>query len=265
MPKPSDAGLGVLVARLGATAEACAELGIGYVAACVPSKLQVVTEGSPVSVPGARPWLEELIERIRDIDELEILDLLPVLRHARRHGPGYQRSDCDWNDRGAFFVARALLKEAATRAPDLGRLPMTDLFVSSVPDYRGQLADATKLQLEGDRLVPATVDVPGEEGVAIDHARLRAERMPVERHLVGGEAVHVRLFTRAGASPGPSLSIVGDEACLPVFRWLAEGAGRTTFFWSPTPPMEPIELELPDFVFHLIRYGELPRLAQTVA
>jgi hypothetical protein len=152
------------------------------------------------------------------------------------------------------------MKEAAKRAPALKPPPLGALHVTRQPGYRGQLADAPIERLEGAGLVVGEFDFLGEDGVGIDPASLRAQRMPIERHLAGAE-VHVRLLASEDAGLSPRLSVVGDGACLPLLPWLAETVARTTFFWTPTPPMEPVELELPDVVLHLIRYRDLGRLA----
>ena len=258
--EPPEAVIDQATHELARIARACAELGVAYVPALVPDKLHVVPDGSPVE-PGSRgSWPEQLRTRLRDMDEVEILDLLLVLDDARRHGPGFHRSDPGWNDRGAFFVARALIKEAAKRAPALRPLSLTRLHLSGRPGYRGGLADVTKARLERGNRAACEYDFSGEHGVQIDVSHLDSERMPVERHLAGGD-VHVRLHAKPDGTASPRLSIVGGADCLTVLPWLAESAARTTFFWTSTPPMEPIELELPDALLHLIRYHDLASLA----
>jgi hypothetical protein len=257
---PSALALSRLVDELGSIAAACAEIGVPYILACVPDKLDAVAEGSPLTSEPQRLWLTELRACLRDLDGLEILDLLPVLDDAKRHGHCFHRSDSDWNDRGAFFAARALIKEAGKRVPALKPPPLADLHLRPCPGYRGVLADAPMTRLEGHPSIGWDSGAVCEDGIVIDPARLRAERMPVERHLAGAD-VHVRLLAREDAGLSPRLSVVGDGVCLPLLPWLAETAARTTFFWTATPPMEPVELELPDAVLHLLRYRDLARLA----
>jgi GNAT superfamily N-acetyltransferase len=256
LQEPSAADLERVAGELVDIARACAALGVAYVPALVPEKLQAVMEGAPPDTGLGPLWPERLRARLRDTDEVEILDLLPVLDDARGHGLGFHRSDPGWNDRGAFFIARALIKEAAKRAPVLGPLPLSRLHLNERPGYRGLLADAPAVRSDGAR---CESDFREEQGLEIDVARLSTERMPVERHLVGGD-VHVRLRAKPGGAASPRLSIVGDESCLSLLPWLAESAERTTFFWASTPPMEPVELELPDALLHLIRYLDLSRL-----
>ena len=71
-----------------------------------------------------------------------------------RHGRPYHRTDADWNDLGAFFVARALLKEAHKRVPALRPSALADLHLRALDGYLGTLADAPKLELLDGELVP---------------------------------------------------------------------------------------------------------------
>jgi hypothetical protein len=116
-------------------------------------------------------------------------------------------------------------------------------------------------QLDGDRLHSVESAFHGEEAVEADAGHLTAQRMPVERHLVSGGGIHVRLLALPEPDAGPRISVIGDAASVPLLPWLAESATRLTFFWTSTPPMEPVELELPNVVLHLIRYRDLRVLA----
>jgi hypothetical protein len=205
--------------------------------------------------------VDGLRAQLRDSDEVELLDLLPVLLDARQHGCVFHRTDPDWNDRGAFFAARALVKEARKWAPALEPLTMSALHLVPVARHVGVLAEAQAVRLEGDQLVPAIADSEAEEGVRVDHDHLAARRAPVERHLVGANDVHVRLLVNPAKGSAPRLAVVGDAVCLPLLPWLAESAQRTTFFWAVRPPMVPIELELPEVVLHVMRYSALRGLA----
>jgi hypothetical protein len=219
-----------------------------------------VPEGSPLEL-GSRPLGPgRLSARLRDADGGDILDLLPVLDDARRHGPCFHRSDPGWSDRGAFFVTRSLVKEAAKRAGTLAPLSLSRLHLTELPGYRGALADAPTARLDGGRYVPCEAQCEDEVGLALDAARLSASRMPVERHLVDGHT-HVRLHAKPDVLNGPRLAVVGDELALALLPWLAESAHRTTFFWTSTPPMESVELELPDVLMHLIGHRDLVKLA----
>jgi hypothetical protein len=252
----NEADLKGAVAGLVDNARRCAELGIGYVPALVPSKREALSGvwGGQRGDVG-----EGLRARLRDVEEVELVELVEVLRDAGRHGALYQRTDAGWNDRGAFFVARALLKEAGKREPGL-RLPgLGELHLLTVDDYRGTLADATKLERAGDALVVCEREVEAETALVVDASRRGAVRMPVERHLAQAAGVHVRVYARAEREEGARWGGGGDGAALSLMPWLAESASRTTFWWARELPMMALELELPGVVLHLLREGDLRR------
>lgn len=252
-PDPTAAELDAIIARLTAAAGACRDLEIGYLPVLVPAKRNIV-RAAPSSDRG---WVGELNARLRDLDDVEVVNLVSVLRHASRHGPCYQRTDADWNDLGAFFVARALLKEAHKTVPALRPAPLADLHLRPVPAYRGTLSDAPRLPPPDGELLDRGPEAGPEEGLATDMSRLRARRMPVEPELAQAEPVPVRVYAWAEAEEGARLAVVGDSAALPVVVWLAERARRTTFFSSRELPLAQLEIERPPLVFHLIRETEL--------
>jgi SGNH hydrolase-like domain, acetyltransferase AlgX len=242
-----------IVAVLGSYADACAELGIAYVPALIPRKRDVLS-GAPA---GERAWIEQLTTRLRDLDHVELLDLLPVLRDAACYGSAYHRTDADWNDRGAFFVARALLKEAHKRVPALRPPALADLHLRQVPAYRGTLADVPKVQLLAGELVPCELEIDAEHGVVIDPSDLYALRMPVEHHLAEAGSTHLRVYTAPAQDDHARLALIGDCAALALVPWIAERASRTTFFWADSLPLNQLELELPPVVVQLVREADL--------
>jgi hypothetical protein len=182
-----------------------------------------------------------------------------VLRHARRHGPPYHRTDADCNDLGAFFVARAVLKEARKRVPTLRPLALSQLHLHPVEGYLGTLADAPKLELTDDELVACEHEVITEDGVVIDTSRLHARRMPVEPELAGAGPTGVRVYANPQCGQDARVAVVAGAAALPIVVWLAEGAQRTTFFSSQALPLSQLELERPQVVVHLMRETDLLR------
>jgi hypothetical protein len=246
--------LAQIAGALVGVADACAALGIGYVPALVPRKRDVLA-GAPA---GEREWVGELSTRLRDVDDVELIDLLPVLRDAARHGPAYNRTDADWNERGAFFAARALLKEAHKHVRELRPPGLSDLRLRGVPGYRGTLMDVPKVQISSGKLVPRelTEEVQAEHGIAIDPSQLQALRMPVEQHLAEAGSVHLRVYA-APHDDRARLALIGDAAALALLPWVAERASRTTFFWTSDLPLDQLELELPPVVLHLLRESDL--------
>jgi hypothetical protein len=249
---PRDVELNCLAEELASVARTCASLDIAYIPAIVPSKRRALGVG-----PNSERVPETLIARLRDIDDVEIIDLLPVLHDASCHGAAFHRTDPDWNDRGAFFVVRALLKEAHKRFPALQAPPLTSLNLRAVSGYRGPLADAPKFELIGGELVPTELDVEAEQGIAIEACGLRALRMPVESYLAEMGSAHIRVYTHPERPEDTRVAVVGDSAALALVPWIAEQSRRTTFFWADAVPLTQLELEMPQVVFHLIRKSDL--------
>jgi SGNH hydrolase-like domain, acetyltransferase AlgX len=250
----SEAELERAVAVLAENTRKCAKLGVAYLPALIPSKREALAPAR-AEAPGALG--RQLRARLRDLDGVDLLDLLDVLRDAARHGACYHRTDADWNDRGAFFVARALLKEAHKHVPALHPPPLADLHLRQIPGFRGTLADRPKVQRLGDELVPCELDVETEDGVTIDAGKLRALRMPVERHLAEAGRVHLRVYGQPAQDDRARLTLLGDDAALTLVPWLAERASRTTFFWTDELPVEQLELELPAVALQLVRVSDL--------
>lgn len=252
-PASSPADLDPIVMGLTSSARACAALGFSYLPVMIPAKRVLVN----VTPSGDRGWVAELNARLRDVDDVELMSLFGVLRHAHRHGHPYHRTDADWNDLGAFFVARALLKEAHKRVPALRPSALADLHLRAVDGYLGTLADAPKLALLDGELVPCEQEVEGEQGVVIDASRLHARRMPVESDLADAGPSYVRVYANPVADEDSHVAVVGDSAALPVVRWLAESTRRTTLFSSQDVPCNQLELETPPVVIHLLRETDL--------
>lgn len=231
-----------------------AELDVPYVFAVVPMKERIYAELLP---DGLQPSDTErtpaqLMRALRNVDGCELLDLLPVLRDARAHGSIYHLTDSHWNDRGAFFGARALLKEAAKRAPGL-RLPVpADMRLVSRQGFRGDLADKPKVALVGRELVVCEEpDRWTEEIQTLDPRSLRARRRPPDDHLHVSATRPPQVFEIPGAAALPRCVLVGDSFCLMLLPWLAECFSRLAFMWTPEPPLEAVEIERPDIVLHV--------------
>jgi hypothetical protein len=256
---PGEGDLDRLVTLLSANARMCAALGIAYIPALVPRKREAIAP----TPPRERQWVAALSARLHDEDHVELLDLLGVLRDGgARHGGSYHRSDADWNDRGAFYAARALLKEANKRVPALRPPQLREMSLRTIPEYRGTLADAPKLELVGGELVECEWEAPPEAAIAIDPSMLRALRMPVEPRLAQAGAVHLRVYEAPGHDEAARVAIVGDTAALALVPWIAEHARRTTFFWTQALPVAQLEVELPRVLLHVLRETDLADAAR---
>jgi alginate O-acetyltransferase complex protein AlgJ len=261
---PSDEGLEAERQALLAREDGLTRLGVPYLFAVAPIKERVYPRRLPKgaslhpTTPAAR-----LNELIRDARGTEAFDLLPPLIAARDHGELYQRTDVNWNQRGAFFAYRALFKEAAKRVTGLEPIEVEEAGFVAVPGFSGDLADKPKVVLAGDELIPFAREISWEEeGIQeADAAKLRSQRMPAPGHLeVPGEPLP-RVYEIAGddAQQLPRAVLLGDSCCLNLIPWLAEHFQRLVFLWGPEPPLEAIELEMPDILLQVVSERGLGR------
>jgi hypothetical protein len=252
-PESCPADLDSLVSGLATAAGACAALGFAYLPVLIPAKRNLIN----VTPSSDRGWVAELNARLRDVDDVELMTLFGVLRHAHRHGPPYHRTDADWNDLGAFFVTRSLLKEAHKRVPALCPPALADLHLRPVRGYRGTLAGAPKSELIDGEPIACEADIAAEDGIAIDSSQLRALRMPVESHLAQAGPTRTRVYACPAHEQDGRVAVLGDLGALSVVLWLAESTRRTTFFSSATLPLAQLELERPQILIHLMRETDL--------
>jgi hypothetical protein len=249
-----------------------ARLGVPYVFAVVPMKERVYAELLPdgLTASESKRTTAQLRQALRDVDGCELLDLLAPLRDARRHGPVYHQTDTHWNDRGAFFGTRALLKEAAKLADGVQPPALSDMRLMSRHDFLGDLAKKPKVALVGHELMDCTEQGSWSEEIeVIDPRRLRARRRQTESHLHVSAKRETQVFEISDAPEKPSCLLVGDSFCQMLLPWLAEHFSRLTFMWTPELAPAAIEAERPDLILHvkaerflIARPGTLPAVAR---
>jgi hypothetical protein len=243
-PRQDDIALAVETLRT--NTQTLTDAGISLVFACLPSKLTMLRQA--VDDDGwPRPWVRALSDALCDVDGVEMIDLFGSLNAAQRHGALYHRTDAGLNARGAFFAARALLKEAAKRTPRVAPLPLTRLHLDEVTDYVGDLA-VNESRADGAPPGEPTT----ERGVVADLRRLRAKRMPLNEHLALDPSIHARLYITDDLATASRVTLVAPRTCLTLLPWIAEAISRTTFFCAEELPLDQIELEKPDVVLHVV-------------
>jgi alginate O-acetyltransferase complex protein AlgJ len=231
------------------------ELRIPYLFAAAPMKERVYGRFLPEGLAlHPRHPVKQLNAALRRLNGGDVLDLLPALRDGRRDGRVFPRTDSNWSARGAFFAYRELIKEAGKRVIDLDDplLPGEAAFVSQ-PGFRGDLAAKPKLAAVDGELAPVEPESELQEEIAVtDVSRLRALRMPAPQHLEVTPGHAPRLYEIPDEPRLPRAVLVGDACCPPLIPWLAEHFRRLVFLWTPEPPLEAIELEMPDVVIHVV-------------
>ena len=103
--------------------------GIKYLFVVAPDKQSIYPEFLPAwlqpLVKDSHTKLDQLIGYLRDHSTVEILDLRPELRAAKKLGPLYQMTDSHWNEVGAFVACEAVVRAlAAKQLPGLEPLSL---------------------------------------------------------------------------------------------------------------------------------------------
>lgn len=231
-----------------------AEWGIDYLVATMPDKSAVYREHLPADsepVAAGRP-AARLRAALRSEQHLDALDLLPVLRDARRHGRVFTRSGAELTWTGAFHAYRALAKELAKRHPDLEPLP---------PGW-----------LELGDLVPISQPLDGLERIGPSRlgAAIAEHETAVEPELATGKltATHVTLSAELGPAiwaqaialeqPDAPLSrvvLIHEGAAARPARLLAEHCGQATIVTSSELPVALIDALRPALVVQILDEG----------
>jgi hypothetical protein len=247
----------VLLDAFVARRDALRAIGVPYVLAVAPRKEDVYPELLPeetLSRGEDRP-VEALSAALRDVNGCEVLDLLPALRDGRRHGALYFRTGTQWNARGAFLTTRALLKEAAKRVPSIQPASIDSVYLVRTTGFRGDLADRPKVTFGHGDLVPVADregDAWTEEVDEVDVTTLRSQQMPTSAHLGLEGAPAPLLYEIAEADDLPRAVLVGDACCPRLIAWLAEHFRRLVVMRTAEPPLDAIELEMPDVLLHVM-------------
>jgi hypothetical protein len=256
VPRAGDA-VSALAESLEATAQALHALGIRYVAAIAPAKLAVHRELAPRRLASSvgRRHVVALTRVARELQHLDVLDLLRPLRDGLAHGALFHARDDGLNARGAFLAQRALLKHAGLAAEGLLPLPLERAKFAPDPAVaRRELEGLPVATFERGRLVPCARP-PGGDGDGADvpdAAELQALRMPAPAHLeLPGDTVP-RVYENAAAEGVPRVLLVGDPVIDALAPWIAEATARLVVVPTATAPLEQIELEMPRVVLHVL-------------
>ena len=237
-PEPLAPSAPLSVASLSETLEEIAralhELQVRYLVAVVPPSLAVHRESAPAARPGddEQRHAIALVRAARDLEHLEVLDLLPALRDATPHGELFHARDDGLNARGAFFAHRELLKHAGL-SPH-GLLPLGLERASFVPKRATRSSD-----LE-------------EPPMVANAAALESLRMPAEAHLEIAGLPAPRVYKRDVAAEIPRVLLLGHPVVHELTPWIAETTSRLVVLSTHEPPLEQIELELPALVLHVL-------------
>jgi hypothetical protein len=175
--------------RLVRIADRLRSLGVQYVVAVLPDKANLYREYLPAELNGA---LEDravtlVAGGLRDVNQVELLDLLPALRDARRHGQLTPRTGIGLTWLGAFHAYRAVAKELAKGLPGIEPHPPEAIALGSAVELRNSLTGRPRVALMSGEQVPVAV---GSDAVETEpdlaSGELRATYAPMSAELQSG-------------------------------------------------------------------------------
>ena len=104
--------------------------GIKYLFVIPPDKQSVYPEYLPdwMTPAGSVTKLDQFVAYLKAHSTVEVLDLRPVLREAKRARRTYLFTDTHWNDYGSFVGYQALIRALARQLPGLGEPLSLDDF-----------------------------------------------------------------------------------------------------------------------------------------
>jgi hypothetical protein len=231
-------------------------LGVAYIVASVPPKVAVYEDLLPDSLalePAGRA-ADQLSAALRDRDGIELLDLLPPLRHARSHGEVHLRAGSGWTWLGAFHAYRAIAKELAKRMPDLHPHPLKALELGDPVDSDDPLPTRERVTLIRGELLPVAID-PGEPPDTepdLVRARLETLYVPLPEPVAGLAGPGASVLEHPSPPHGSKGLLVHDGAGGRLAPFLAEHFARTVVVESQALPGGLLRHEAPAVVVHVI-------------
>jgi SGNH hydrolase-like domain, acetyltransferase AlgX len=230
------------------------DMGVGYLVAAMPDKLTVCSERLPAGVefvPDGRP-ADRLVGALRNDPALEILDLLPVLRHARHHGELFFRQGRQLTWTGAFHAYRAVAKELAKRFAQI-EPPTTTLELGEPVEAGDPLRSLPRVALVGEEPFPVAVDdESADQEPDLNRSRLSAMYAPLPDEIATGLGPRAALLERDENSDLPRAMIVHDGSGGRLVPFLAEHFSSTLVEVSDTPPYEVIDRQRPLVVIQIV-------------
>jgi hypothetical protein len=126
-----------------------AQRGIKYIFVVAPDKQSVYSEQLPDWLNKVQPdtKLDQLIAHMHAHSTVEVLDLRPALRDARRIAPTYYKTDNHWNFFGSFVAYQEIVKSLSKQQPGLEPLPLTSFNLQNKLTPSSFLADFADLDV----------------------------------------------------------------------------------------------------------------------
>jgi alginate O-acetyltransferase complex protein AlgJ len=126
-----------------------AQRGIQYVFFVAPDKQSVYSEKLPAWLVKVRPdtKLDQFLAHMRAQSTVDVLDLRPALRDARRIAPTYYKTDTHWNLFGGFAACQEIVKKLSQQQPGLEPLSLNSFEQQNKLTPGGDLANMLGLDI----------------------------------------------------------------------------------------------------------------------
>lgn len=126
-----------------------AQRGIKYVFVVAPDKQSIYSEQLPDWLNKVRPdtKLDQFFAHMHAYSTVEVLDLRPALRDARRIAPTYFKTDAHWNFFGGFVAYQEIVKSLSKQQSGLEPLPLASFNLKNRLTPSSGLADYADLDV----------------------------------------------------------------------------------------------------------------------
>jgi len=108
-----------------------AERGIAFLFVIAPEKQSIYPERLPPGVPRRHARTDTVVQLLRDTTRVDVLDLRPLLRAAKRERRTYHRTDTHWNAYGAFVAYQAIAARLTAVVPGYAALPPSEVEIGT--------------------------------------------------------------------------------------------------------------------------------------
>ena len=209
--------------------------GIKYVFVVAPEKQSIYQDKLPDWMDGRRfdAKLEQFLGYMRAHSTVDVVDLRPALRSARRIAPTYFKTDGHWNFFGGFVAYREILNTLSPQMPGWKPLPMTDFELERKLTPSGSLADWAELDVNETCAVFMTPE-PG-----LPHLEMGSGPLEYAEFSTG---------TTKNPEAKGSAVIFGDSFGNYLAPLLGYHFGKVTCLWQAPLSLKWIEQEKPDLV-----------------
>lgn len=229
----------------------CRRRGIAHLVVFAPDPPTIDPEILPDFLAAAsRPTLlDQLVDRLGEGSDLDVLDLRPAMREGRSLGRLFHRTDTHWNELGAYVGYRAIMARLSGRIPGPGATPapLESFAIREEEgpggDMAGMIALRDVFREDEVRLVPRTprrARAPGGGPLAFETIAVKVRpRVVAERPDPAGLPRAVVFRDSFGSALVPLLA---EHFARVVFEWRTLDDGEVPF------PVDLIERERPAVV-----------------